>query len=252
MGFHIQLDLKAIEQASSVARAGGITEDQQLAGLARMYHHVWSKKSDQATRELLMGWFGLSSSQVERLAEAEVAFGHLEQRHGGWRIRGAKRYFNLAKKLSEGGQKSKANLKQYSQGKEPGGPAPAPEPEDPAPTPTEAFGEDQCWAMMEKLRLEHCQARGVETHFWPRPKRYKELLHKAVDACGIVDSIAGGGAFSRWDMLTLLFERYLAQERIGVKDEAGKPCTPPWPVPLFLSPGVLQRFKQDYDAEAAA
>lgn len=246
MGFHIQLDLKAIEHAADVARAGGITEDAQIVGLVRMYRHVLAKKSDQATRVLLMGWFGASSAQLDRLIEAEVAFEHLEARDGGWRIRGAGRYLSLLKKLSEGGQKSKGNLKQFARGQEPT------ESGQPAPAPTDAFTEEACWGVMERLRLEHCQARSIETHPWPRPKRFMELLQKAVDSCGIVDAIAGGEVFSRWDMLTLLFERYLAQERIGVKDEQGKPCTPPWPIPLFLSPGVLQRFKQDYDEEYAA
>jgi hypothetical protein len=245
MGLHIQLDLKAVEQAPSVARAAGITLEQQLVGLVFMYHYVWAQKSDHATRDLLSGWFAVSLVEVDRLAGAEVAFGHLEVREGGWRIRGAKRYFSLRAKLSEGGKKSKGNLKQYST---PAAPVAEPVAAKKSRGPS---AQEECWDIMERLRVEHCLRLELAPGQSKRPKLCNLKLNDAIAAAGILDSIDGLEAFTRWDMLTLLFERYLGDE-LGRNNQEGQLRDPPWPLELFLSPNVLQRFKREHDQEQAA
>lgn len=259
MAIHVQLDLKAIEQAPSASGAEGIGFRDHLAGLVLMYHHVWTKKSDVATRELLMGWFAVGPDEVRRLAAGLVAFGHLEVRGEGWRIKGTSRYENLRKAFSEGGKKASGNLRQFSGAQKApvstsssaSGPAapstPAPGKKGTAPSAEELA----CWDVMERLRVDHCVALELEPGA-SAPLRTNKVL-KAVMAVRIADvELSDGETLSRWDLLTLLFERYLAQERIGLKDKEGNACTPLWPIDLFLSPGVLERFKQDYDAEAAA
>jgi hypothetical protein len=258
LGFHVQLDLKAIEQAAAASGAEGIGLREHLAGLVLMFHHVWTKKTDHASRELLMGWFGVGPEQVERLAAGMVAFEHLEPRGTGWRIRGATRYQNLRRKLSEGGKKSAGNLKQFSGAQQApastssseSGPA-APSTPAPGKKPRALSDQEECWGVLEVMRVEHCRQRGIEPGNSEPPERCNAILLKAVKAVNIVDSIDERGAFTRWDYLALLFERYLAQERIGLNDKVGQPCVPPWPIPLFLSPGVLGRFKSDYEQEAA-
>lgn len=253
MAAYVQLDLKAVEQAAIVASAGGISLHQQLAGIAQLFHYVFTKKSDRASPELLMGCFGVARAQLERLIDAEIAFGHLAQIDGessSWRIRGAKRYFRLKQALSKGGHKAKGNLKQYSGAQQPAAPQQPTEPEVPPARKKKSSGPSEleldCWAAMERARREHCIALGMEPGE-SKPLKNSKLL-KAVMAVGLVD----GDTLTRFDLLTVLFERYLAQERLGLKDREGTPCTPPWPIDLFLATGVLERFKQDYDAEDAA
>lgn len=258
MGFHVQIDLKAIEQAASAAGAEGISVRDHLGGLALMYHHVWTKKSDEATRGLLMGWFAVGPDQVGRLISGLIAFGHLEPRYDSWRIKGAGRYESLRQKLSEGGKKSAGNLKQFaaqpsaSTSSSQSGPA-APSTPAAGKKSRELSEWEQCWDVMERLRVEHCTQLGLEPGASPRPRLCNTRLSDAAGAVGITDSIANGETFSRCDMFTLLFERYLKQDRIGLKDiKTGKPCKPPWPIPLFLSAGVLERLKADYDNEETA
>lgn len=241
MGFHVQLDLKAIEQAGNVARAAGITEDQQLAGLARLYHSVWTKKVSHASPALLCGCFGVTHAQLERLVDAEIAYGHLAQRsEEGWRIRGAKRYFRLRAALSEGGKKALAagNLR---------GPK---DKEQPGPKRTRSLSaQEDCFAILERLRIEHCQRLGIEPGA-SRNTVVNKRMNDAVDAAGIVDRILDGEPFTRWDYLTLLFEQYLLDD-FGHKDKEGNVRSPPWPIELFLSAGVLKRFKDQYEGVAA-
>jgi hypothetical protein len=258
---HIQLSLKAIEQAPAVARAAGITLGEQLAGLVLMYHHVYSHKTDRATPGLLMGWFGVARGALERLVDAEVDFGHLSLTERGsqtpmgpdvWRIRGAHRYIRLRQTLSDGGKKSARNLKQFQRPAESEGRS-GPFPSDLPARPGRALSDaEQCWDLLERARVEYCIGVGVPPGESIRPKLCNKKMNDAVLAAGIPDdSIIGGQRYTKWDYLSLLFERYLLQERIGVKDREGNVCTPPWPIPLFLSPNVLLGFKREYEAEAA-
>jgi hypothetical protein len=252
VGFHIQLDLKAIEQAAAASGAEGIGVREHLAGLVLMFHHVWAQKSDHATAGLLMGWFAVAPDKVQRLAAGLVAFGHLEPQGDGWRIRGAKRYFSLREKFAEGGKKTQAARRAQapaSTSSSKSGPA---APSTPANgKPRSLSSQEQCWDIMERLRVEHCLRLGLAPGATTRPKYCNLKLNEACDSVALLDSIDGNEAFSRWDMLTLLFERYLADE-LGRNDKNGKPRDLPWPIALFLSPNVLQRFKREYEQEQAA
>lgn len=255
MTVHIQVDLPAIEQAPSASGAEGISVRDHLAGLLLMFHYVWTKRSDQATRELLMGWFAVGPEQVDRLAAGLIAFGHLERRGEGWRIKGAGRYVNLRKAFSEGGKKSKGNLKQYQQPAAPAATSSSESgPEAPSsPAPKRALSaQEQCWDYLEHLRVEHCRKLGLEPGATPRPKLCNSKLNEACAAAGILDQIIEDEAVTRWDLLPLLFELYLAQDRLGLKDKDGNACTPPWPIHLFLSVNVLTGFKREWDEEQAA
>lgn len=122
---YIAVGLKVIEGLSqSVARSTEVSEDRILAGLVRLWHRVWSSKSEVLTMSQLAGVFG--AEKINVIAEALCA-DFLEPVEGGFRVRGASRYLRVRAGLSKGGKAASGNLKRGSKlpGSEPG---PQPEP----------------------------------------------------------------------------------------------------------------------------
>lgn len=258
MTLHIQLDLKAIEQAPAASGAAGITLRDHLAGLALMYHHVFTKKTDQATRELLMGWFAVGPQQVDRLVSGLIAFGHLEERASGWRIKGTSRYDSIRKALSKGGHAAKGNLRQFAEraerapGTEEAEPQGPVEPNSSAPARGRALSDkEECWENMERARVEHCERLGLSPGRCQRPKLCNKKISDAIRDAGITeDNIIGGQHLTACDYLCVLFEQFLLDELGRRNEKTGELRDPPWPVPLFLHPNVLERFKRNFEAAA--
>jgi hypothetical protein len=103
---YLAFDLNALDDAPNVARAGSITEDTAIAGLARMWRHCWAKKTDRVDGLSLKGFFGAD------LGPVLVRFGFLEDLGTGtYRVRGAERYLRISQAQSEAGKKASGNLK---------------------------------------------------------------------------------------------------------------------------------------------
>lgn len=267
MGYHVQLDLKAIEQAPAVSRAAGVTLEQHLAGLVLMIHHIFAKKSDRATQQLLMGWFGVPSSAIPRLVDALISFGHLSTTErdrrtavpdGVWRIKGAHRYEKLREGLSKGGHAAKGNLRQFAEraerapGAEEAGPQGPVEPDSSGPARGRGLSDkEECWENLERARVEHCERLGLSPGRCQRPKLCNKKVGDAIRDAGIADdNIIGGQHLTACDYLCVLFEQYLLDELGRVDTKTGALREPPWPVPLFLHPNVLERFKRNFEAAA--
>lgn len=252
----IRLPTQLLKAALGLARVAGISEDRELAGLVRLHERCMSRGSAKVTLdEIALDW-GLSRDEFDRFLSTHLCHGVFAHPSGGldWLVPSCVRYEKLRAALSAGGKKSKGNLRQFSgRGAQqeaapavPAGPAPAP----PPGKKTRALSDQEgCWAVLEQMRVEHCVACGIAPGSSAPPKYCNKLMNDAVEGAGIVDRILDGGtAFTRWDYLAFLFEGYLGDEFGRVKD--GQLRSPPWPVELFLSPGVLRRHKEQEEAAA--
>lgn len=105
---YIAYDLDALDAASNVARASGISDDAAIAGNLRLWAYCWKKKTDVVVAGQLAGLYG--SNQV---ATALVDFGFLEDLGGGrtYRVKGAERYLRLQEARSRGGKAAAGNLR---------------------------------------------------------------------------------------------------------------------------------------------
>ncbi len=101
---YIAFDLNAMSEAPAVGRAAGISEDQVLGGLLRLWAWCFREKVDHASAGQIRGHFGANCT------EALADFGFIEPNGELWRIKGAERYLRIAAGRSKGGQKSKGNL----------------------------------------------------------------------------------------------------------------------------------------------
>lgn len=291
---HIQIDVPAIEAAPDGARAGGITEDQMLAGLVRLFRWVLVKKTHHVTDTLLLGFFGPAPSGVERLTVALVEYGHLERRPDGWRVRGAGRYTRAQEGKSKGGLAAKGNLRQYrsdtgsapagapaaagdgsyrlnagsiddttgidtgrSTGRTPALEAEIPRGRSPKDRdPEKPRGErresehEHCLALMEAGREMRCAELGIDPGSRPDvpPQKANTMIGRAIEACGYRLINDEGGEYTAHDQLQDLHRAFLKDEPFGRFDKDGNARDMPWPTALFLSAGVLTRFRSDEDA----
>lgn len=104
----IAVDLKVIEGlAGAVARAGAISEDGALAGLVRLWHRCWADEADVLNRTEVLGLFSFNVSDVlggQRVLEALICYGFLEEQSPSFRVRGAARYLRLKESRRRGAQ----------------------------------------------------------------------------------------------------------------------------------------------------
>jgi len=237
VGLLVEFD--AVPKLRRAAKAAGLRAGDVVLAMLELWEWCWRTKLDRLTEVQLLGF-------MPRKAVGPLeAFGFLESVDGLYRVRGADRYLRIKQAQSDAGKKSVGNLKQNAQQ------APAVEEPPPAPKRARASSEqEQYWDILEQLRVEHCVRLGIEPGASKKPKLCNKVMLDAVEAAGILDTVAGGEPFTRWDMLTLLFDRYLAEPFGNEPDREGRPRNPPWPIPLFLSAGVLQRLKQANEAAA--
>jgi hypothetical protein len=100
---YLAFDLDALNAAPNVARAGGISEDAAIAGLARMWAWCFREENDHVSPSHLAGFFG--TGDADRVAAGLSTFGFLEQDGVQLRVRGADRYLKLKQARREGGRK---------------------------------------------------------------------------------------------------------------------------------------------------
>jgi hypothetical protein len=82
-----------------------MSEDAALAGLVRLWHRCWSDEIDILTGDEVAGAFAFDASSPNgsaRAIGALVAFGFLEPKGEGWRVRGASRYLRLKESRRRG------------------------------------------------------------------------------------------------------------------------------------------------------
>ena len=99
---YIAFDLDALNRAPAAARAAGVTEDQVISGLVRLWAWCFREKTDQATALQIRGHFGADC------ADALAAFGFLEPLKGTYRVKGADRYLRVTAGRSKGGKAAHA------------------------------------------------------------------------------------------------------------------------------------------------
>lgn len=102
---YVQVEFRVIEAlAGAVARAANVNEDRVLAGLNRLWHWAWSKKSDVINIGQLAGLFG--GERIEALADGLVGQDFLEAHANDWRIKGAERYLRIRKTRSDNAKRT--------------------------------------------------------------------------------------------------------------------------------------------------
>lgn len=108
---YIAVELKVIEgTARYAASACGITEDQMLGGLVRLWHRCWAYSSDSITQEQISGIFnGLNPTP------GLLAFGFIEPAETGFRVCGAERYLRLKMSRKAGADKTNAQRRSRAQ-----------------------------------------------------------------------------------------------------------------------------------------
>jgi hypothetical protein len=99
---YIAFDLDALNRAPAVARSAGVTEEQVIAGLVRMWAWAFREETDSIDIDQLRGHFGVDASK------ALVAFGFLETSGPVWRVRGASRYLRIKSAQREAAKRTNA------------------------------------------------------------------------------------------------------------------------------------------------
>lgn len=89
---YLQVEIDALKQVHAAAPLVGVPAQQLLGGLVELWAWCWSNAVDQVTDVQMEGIVGVSSP---RLGEALQAFGFLERKRGGWRVRGASHYLRI-------------------------------------------------------------------------------------------------------------------------------------------------------------
>lgn len=108
------------------------------------------------------------------------------------------------------------------------------------------------WRYLDRIRTEHCEKLGIKPgkQKTPPPAVVNKKLLEAVEALGFVDRIIDGEIFSRFERLYSVFDFYVLNDFGRISPE-GTLRDPPWPIELFLSPGVLKRAADDERAADA-
>jgi hypothetical protein len=246
----VRLSKQLLLLVPDLARASGVTDDRELAGLVRLHLRCASEGVDQVAAIDVFGAWGLAPDEADRFLSAHVSRGVLVSGAEGWIVPSCTVYARIRAAQREAGKKSRSNLRQYSKApastsSSKSGPA---APSTPAPRSRELSAQEACWDYLDHLRTRHCVLMGLEPGTNPRPKLCNAKLNEACAATGIVDQIIEGQVFTRWNYLGLLFEDYLAGELGREKD--GQLRSPPWPIELFLSPGVLRVLKEKEERAA--
>lgn len=115
---------------------------------------------------------------------------------------------------------------------------------------------EQWWENLELNRLAFGQRRGLDLKPEPRPAiaAINSILARALEVTGFVDREVKGrdgatSVLSKWTQLEDLQELFFADEKFGKFDRDGTARVPPWPMKLFLTAGVLERYKRDAQAQ---
>jgi hypothetical protein len=99
------------------------------------------------------------------------------------------------------------------------------------------------WLEMEACRIERCKeldlAPGKSKR--PEPAAINAILLRAVEHLGFVDRVTPHGSLTRWDQLGELYEFFLS-------GDFGRDGTPPYPIELFCSNGVLDTTRRKMEA----
>lgn len=131
----------------------------------------------------------------------------------------------------------------------------------PAPTPAQrgrkVSESEQWWENLELNRLAFSERKGLGLKPEPRPPAaaINTILARAIEVTGFVDREVRGrdgqtSTLSKWTQLEDLQERYFNDEKFGTLDRDGNKRVPPWPLKLFLTPGVLEKYKRDAELES--
>lgn len=91
---YLQVEVSVVEGlAARLAAAGGITEDQAIGGLVRLWHLAWTRKVDRLSRVAIAACF--PGSNWDLLIQGLVEFEFLAPAENSWIVRGADRRLGL-------------------------------------------------------------------------------------------------------------------------------------------------------------
>lgn len=251
---NLTLKRELVKQLPNVARAAGIAEDRELAGLLRLHLHCIEADTALVTPLDIATAWGLGELETARFMEVHLAAGVLVSDASGFLVPSCEQYPRRRGWSRAGGKKAQGNLKQFaarevapaSTSSSESGPG---APSTPAPGARALSAQEQCWDYLDHLAREHCAQLGQPRESQPRPKLCNPKLNNACEAAGVVDFILDSRAYTRWDHLGVLFRLYLNNE-LGRVDREGKLRSPLWPIELFLSEGVLRRLKEQEERAA--
>lgn len=121
-------------------------------------------------------------------------------------------------------------------------------PEEPKSLTSEAL---RLWDDLEFWRQERCRELGLPTGLAnrPHPGKLNTLLVKVWEATGLKDELVSGRSFSRASQLGSVFQCYLVEDFGRIDERNSTPRDPPWPIELFLSPGVCGRLARMWRAD---
>lgn len=256
----IRINTQLLKQLPDLARASGIAEDRERAGLMRLHERCLAAGTATVRPLEIASAWSLGPDEAARFMEVHLSAGVFVSGPDGFVVPSCAWYEKLKAGLRAGGKKAQQNLKQYSGSTPPrDGSSPASTsssksgpaaPSTPAPAARALSAQEQCWDWLDHLAVEHCSRLGLPRASQQRPKLCNPKLNDACKAAGVVDFILESHAYTRWDHLGTLFKLYLQEELGRVDERTGRLREPPWPIEVFLSEGVLRRLKEQEERAA--
>lgn len=105
---------------------------------------------------------------------------------------------------------------------------------------------EEWWEIAEAVRDERLTRHGRRGAKLTRPSiaLVNTLVKDAIKHLGLVDRRTSKGLLTAHDQLADLFDLFLDDVPFGTTDRDGTPRQHPWPIRLFLTLGVLDRYAQ--------